>query len=66
MSKTKTIWKTKTVGNRRMMICQNSDPKRSKYPEWGPPTGVCDSWSEVGATTTAVTCHYCTQRSVNM
>lgn len=54
------------VGTKRMMICQNSDPKRSKYPEWGPPTGVCDSWSEVGATTTAVMCHYCTQRSVNM
>jgi hypothetical protein len=66
MAKVKTVWKTKEVNGRRMMICQNSNPELSKYPEWGPENGRCDKWSEVGAETTAVICSDCTQRSLKV
>lgn len=66
MAKEKTIWKSKEVDKRRYMICQNSNPSLSKYPEWGPEVGVCDNWSEVGAETTAVICSACTQRSLKV
>ncbi len=59
-----TIWKTKEVDGRRLMICQNANPELSKYPQWGPETGICEEWSEVGVDTTASTCWRCASRSV--
>lgn len=66
MAKTKKVWKTKTVDNRRHMICQNSDLSMSKYSDWSPDNGdsKCENWSEVGANTDAVLCSECTQRSL--
>ena len=48
------------------MICQNSEPEHSKYPEWGPTVGRCDNWEEVGKDTTRVLCGKCTSRSVSI
>jgi hypothetical protein len=59
-----TVWKTKEKDGRRMMICQNSNPELSKYPQWGPADGVCDEWSEVGDDTVSLTCWRCATRSV--
>ena len=64
--KTETIWETKEKDGRRMMICQNSNPELSKYPEWGPKNGICEEWSAVGSDTTASTCWRCAQRSVKL
>lgn len=66
MAKNKKNWKTKQVGNRRMMICQNSDLEYSKYPDWAPDNGdnTCHNYSEVGKDTTAVLCDECTRRSL--
>lgn len=64
-----TIWKTKfKEGKRvvRMMICQNSNPELSKYPQWGPAQGTCDEWSEIGSDCVASTCWRCAQRSVKL
>ncbi len=59
------VWKTKETGRRRMMICQNSNPELSKYPQWGPADGAkCDEWAEVGEDTVALTCWRCAARSV--
>ena len=66
MSKVKNTWKTKEDGGRRYMICQNSNPELSKYPQWGPEEGVCDEWAEVGHETSALTCWRCTQRSLSV
>ena len=63
--KNTTIWKTKQVGNKKMMICQNSNPALSKYSEYVPEEGVCESWSEVGTDTSAILCWHCVSRSVN-
>lgn len=60
---TKHVWKEKTVGRKRLMICQNSKPEFSKYPDWAPENGPCDEWVEVGVDATAVTCYKCTIRS---
>jgi len=60
----RTVWKTKEKDGRRMMICQNSNPELSKYPEWGPDDGICEEWSEVGQDTVASTCWKCASRSV--
>lgn len=65
MAKEITVWKTKQIDRERAMICQNSNPALSKYPNWGPEVGVCDNWSKVGHQTTAVLCSDCTQRSLN-
>lgn len=59
-------WKTKEKNGRRFMICQNSEPEHSKYPEWGPTVGRCDNWEEVGKDTTRVLCGKCTSRSVSI
>ena len=59
-------WKTKEVNGDRYMICQNSNPDLSKYPDWGPEFGVCENWSEVGSETTAVLCSECTRRSLQL
>jgi hypothetical protein len=64
--KTKTVWKTKEKDGRLMMICQNSNPELSKYPQWGPRQGICEEWSEVGNNTTASTCWQCAARSVKV
>ena len=64
MAKTKHNWKTKEKEGRRYMICQNSKPEFSKYPDWAPEVGVCDEWEEVGADTSAVLCSLCTRRSL--
>ena len=66
MSGTKTIWKTKEKDGKILMICQNSNPDLSKYPQWGPQQGTCDEWSEVSRNTTTSTCHKCTARSVKL
>jgi hypothetical protein len=66
MAKEKTIWKTKEVDGQIYMICQNSNPSLSKYPEWGPDSGVCDKWSQVVKETAAVICSDCTQRSLKI
>jgi hypothetical protein len=70
MSRKKTTkdWRTKDVGGKRMMICQNSDLEHSKYPDWSPNEGddVCKEWSEVGSDTTAVLCADCTRRSLHL
>jgi len=57
MSKKKVTreYKTKTVNNKRFMICQNSEPD-GKY--WQ--GQICNEWSEVGQKTTAVLCWKCT------
>jgi hypothetical protein len=62
--KSKRAWKTKEVDGRTYMICQNSEPEHSKYPDWGPEVGVCDEWEEIGKDTGAVLCSKCTQRSL--
>ena len=61
-----TIWKTKEKEGKLMMICQNSNPELSKYPQWGPRQGICEEWSEVSKNTTASTCHRCASRSVKL
>ena len=58
-------WKTKKKNGRTLMICQNSNPELSKYPQWGPEKGICEEWSEVGPDTTASTCWRCAARSVS-
>jgi|TARA_R110000744_G_scaffold213701_9_gene332595 hypothetical protein len=60
-----TVWKTKEKEGKKFIICQNSNPELSKYPEWGPKNGVCDEWSEMGPDTTASTCWRCAARSVS-
>ena len=59
------IWKTKDVEGRRMMICQNSNPEIAKWGDYAPENGECDEWSEVGHNTSSVLCYKCTSRSVN-
>lgn len=65
MAKVKHIWKEKMDGRKRLMICQNSDPTRSKYPDWAPEDGPCTEWVEVGVDATAVTCSKCVNRSMS-
>lgn len=66
--KTKHNWKTKKEGKQIYMICQNSKPEFSKYPDFGPEDGEvpCKEWSIVGNDTQAVLCWKCTSRSVNL
>ena len=66
MAKTKKVWKTKVVEGKTMMICQNSDLEKSKYPDWSPGNGekTCKNWSEIGINTTASLCWECTARSL--
>lgn len=59
------IWETKQVGNKRHMICQNSNLEKSKWAEFAPEDGPCGEWSIVVNETTAVLCSKCVQRSVN-
>lgn len=59
-------WKKKERDGRLFMICQNSEPEFSKYPQWGPVSGTCEEWSEVANDTTATLCHKCTSRSVSI
>ena len=46
MAKTKNVWKTKVIEGKTMMICQNSDLEKSKYPDWSPDNGekTCKNW----------------------
>jgi hypothetical protein len=44
------------------MICMNSIPALSRYPDVAPSGGVCDEWVHVGANTEAVLCSNCVQR----
>ena len=64
MAKVKTNWKTKEVNGRIHMICQNSNPDLSKYPDFAPEFGVCENWEEVSRITDAVLCSECTRRSL--
>lgn len=56
-------WKTKGTpkGDDYMMICQNSDPSNSKYPQ-AAPLGGCNEWVKIGSETTATLCSKCMQR----
>ena len=65
MAKSTVTWKTKEKDGKTLMICQNSNPELSKYPEWGPKNGICEEWSETGPETTASTCWKCAARSVS-
>jgi hypothetical protein len=49
-----TKWKTKSVGNVRKMICENSEPG-GKY--WR--NSLCDNWETVGHDAVSVVCHRC-------
>jgi hypothetical protein len=64
------MWKTKEVevkGRKVIsMICQNSEPEKSKWSEFGPEDGPCGNWTVVVAETTASLCPECAQRSVNI
>jgi len=66
MAKTKNVWKTKVIEGKTMMICQNSDLEKSKYPDWSPDNGekTCKNWSEIESNTTASLCWECTARSL--
>lgn len=66
--KTTHNWKTKKEGNRIYMICQNSKPEFSKYPDYGPEDGEvpCKEWEEVAKNTSAVLCARCTSRYANV
>ena len=63
------MWKTKEVEikDRKvlLMICQNSEPEKSKWAEYAPEDGTCQNWTPVGAEVTASLCPECVQRSVN-
>ena len=54
-------WKTKGEGREYRMICQNSDPTNSKYPQ-AAPEGGCKEWVITGPETSAVLCSSCVQR----
>ena len=47
------------------MICQNSEPLKSKWAEFGPEDGPCENWTIVANDVTASLCSECAQRSVN-
>jgi hypothetical protein len=53
----KHIFASKTVNNKRYMICRNSEAD-GKY--WQ--GKLCDEWSKVGMNTTSVLCHKCSAR----
>ena len=64
------MWKTKETefkGRKAIaMICQNSEPERSKWAEFAPEDGPCENWTVVSAEATASLCSDCVQRSVNI
>jgi len=62
----KHVWATKQIGKDRAMICQNSNPIFSKYPEWGPDSGICENWVKVGQEAVACLCSDCVQRSLKV
>ena len=53
----KHVFASKTVNNKRYMICRNSEAD-GKY--WQ--GKLCDEWSKVGMNTTSVLCHKCSAR----
>lgn len=53
---------TKTGKMGHAMICMNSKPELSKYPQAAPEDGVCDQWVFTGAETASVLCSNCVQR----
>ena len=65
-------WKTKMIplinlGNdtgkmAHAMICMNSNPEFSRYPDAAPDEGVCDQWVYTGTETASVLCSNCVQR----
>ena len=57
----KTSFKTKTdKSGQRLMICQNSEPN-NKY--WK--GSICNNWTAVSNSTSAVICYSCTQKLVD-
>jgi len=63
------MWKTKEIARtngtkKRLMICSNSKPSESKWGEYAPESGICETWVEVGEKATAVLCSDCVQRSL--
>ena len=64
MGKIKKDWKTKINSKgERMMICQNSEPNKSKWGEFAPPGG-CTNFEIVGNNTTSVLCSNCTTETL--
>jgi len=55
-------YKTKKEGTRLMMICSNSNPETSKYPQAAPEEGVCDQWCGASENTAQVLCSSCVSR----
>jgi hypothetical protein len=53
---------TKTGKMGHAMICMNSRPELSKYPQAAPEDGVCKQWVFTGTETAAVLCSDCVQR----
>jgi len=64
------MWKTREseVKGKKMfsMICQNSEPEKSKWGKFAPENGPCTNWVNVGPNATASLCSECVQRSVNI
>jgi len=44
------------------MICMNSKPELSKYPQAAPEDGVCDQWVFSSVDSASVLCSNCVQR----
>lgn len=44
------------------MICMNSNPEFSRYPDAAPDDGVCDQWVYTNQDTASVLCSNCVQR----
>ena len=55
-------YKTKSDGSRTLMICSNSNPDASTYPEYAPIDGTCENWSVVSNDVVQVLCAECTNR----
>lgn len=53
---------TKTGKMGFAMICMNSKPELSKYPQAAPDDGVCDQWVFASQNSASVLCSNCVQR----
>ena len=62
------VWKTKMhpVTDRLLMICQNSEPEFSLYPESLPKEGTCNNWVEADNKGSYVLCWACCQRMISV
>lgn len=63
------VWKTRNnpKTNRMEMICQNSEPEYSLYPESLPPEGKkCKNWGSAESKTSYILCWECSQRMISI